>query len=199
MKRLAATLSLLVPVLGLADTSTWNFDTSHTATTFAVKHLVITTVRGQFGKTVGKVVLDDQDVTKSVVEATIDTTTIETRVPQRDAHLKSADFFEVEKYPAMTFKSTKVEKAGDQLKITGDLVVKGQTKPITFDASLTKPIRGPSGDTRFGFTATTKINRKEYGLTWSKAVEAGPVVGDEVSIAIEGEAIQAAAARGPTS
>ena len=190
MKRLiAVALAAVLPALALAETSTWTIDPNHTDSTFAVKHLVISTVRGHFGKTTGALKLDEKDITKSSVEATVDVTTIDTRVEKRDAHLKSADFFEVEKYPTMTFKSTKVQKSGDgKLKVTGDLTMKATTKPVTFDVTYTKPITDPGGNTRRGFSAKTRVNRKEFGLQYSKAVEAGPVVGDQVEVQIDAEA-----------
>ncbi|MGC4000535.1 MAG: YceI family protein [Anaeromyxobacter sp.] len=197
MKRLAlVVLSLaLLPAAALAQASTWDLDSAHTHSAFTVRHLVITNVRGEFGKTTGKVVLDEKDVTKSTVEASIDATTIDTREPKRDAHLKSPDFFDVEKYPAITFKSTKVEKAGSGLKVTGDLTMHGVTKQVVLDvAGPTAEIKDPWGKTRRGIAATTTVNRKDFGLNWNKAVEAGPVVGDEVKIEIEAELVKADAA-----
>ncbi len=190
--RIAAVLLAAVPALALAGTSTWTINPAHSHTGFAVKHLVISTVRGEFGKTTGSVVLDDQDITRSTVEATIDATTINTRVPDRDTHLKSPDFFDVAKYPTLTFKSTKVEKAGDgKLKVTGNLTLHGVTKPITLDVEgPTGEIKDPWGNTRRGLSATAKLNRKDFGLAWSKMVEAGPVVGDEVSIDLEAELLK---------
>ena len=190
--RIAAGLLAVAPALALAGTSTWTIDPAHSHSGFAVKHLVISTVRGEFGKTTGSVVLDDQDVTKSSVEATIDATTINTRVADRDNHLKSPDFFDVAKYPTLTFKSTKVEKAGEgKLKVTGDLTLHGVTKPITLEVEgPTGEIKDPMGNTRRGLSATAKLNRKDYGLTWSKAIEAGPVVGDDVTIDLEVELLK---------
>jgi polyisoprenoid-binding protein YceI len=190
--RIAAVLLTAVPALALAGTSAWTLDPAHSHTGFAVKHLVISTVRGEFGKTTGSVVLDDQDITNSTVEATIDATTINTRVPDRDTHLKSPDFFDVAKYPTLTFKSTKVEKAGDgKLKVTGNLTLHGVTKPVTLDVEgPTAEIKDPWGNTRRGLSATAKLNRKDFGLAWSKMVEAGPVVGDEVSIDLEAELLK---------
>jgi len=192
MKRLiAVALAAVLPALALAEASTWNIDPSHTDASFAVKHLVISTVRGHVGKTTGTLKLDEKDLTKSSVDATVDVSTIDTRVPKRDADLKSANFFEAEKYPTMTFKSKKVQKAGNgKLKVTGDLTMKGTTKPVTLDVAYTKPITDPGGNTRRGFSATTRINRKDFGLQYSKMVEAGPVVGDQVDIQIDAEAIK---------
>ncbi len=192
MKRLLAlALTLAAPASALAQSS-WNLDASHTHSSFTIRHLVISNVRGEFGKTTGTLKLDEKDVTKSTVEATIETATIDTRVPDRDTHLKSADFFDVAKYPTITFKSTKVEKAGEgKLKVTGNLTIKDVTKPVVLEVSgPTAEIKDPWGKTRRGLSATTKINRRDFGLTWSKVIEAGPVVGDEVAIEIETELLK---------
>ncbi len=190
MKKLAVLLSL-APTLALAATSSWNVDASHSQVGFAVKHLVISNVRGEFGAYQGKVVLDDSDVTRSTVEATIDASSVNTKVADRDAHLKSPDFFDVAKYPSITFKSTKVAQAGkDRLKVTGDLTLHGVTKPVVLDVSTSPEVKGMYGETRRAFAATTKISRKDYGLTWNKLVEAGPAVGDEVSIALDLELVK---------
>jgi polyisoprenoid-binding protein YceI len=158
---------------------------------FAVKHLVISNVRGEFTKYEGKIVLDDADPTKSGVEATIDVSSLDTRVADRDAHLKSPDFFDVAKYPSITFKSTRVEKAGkDGLRVTGDLTLHGVTKPVVLAVTTTAEVKGMYGETRRGFSATTKIDRKAFGLTWNKVVEAGPAVGDEVSITLDLEVVK---------
>ena len=135
MKRLVPfLLALAVPGLALAQASSWKIDPAHTQSTFAVKHLVISTVRGEFQSTNGAVKLDEKDPTKSQIEATIDAGTINTREGKRDEHLKSPDFFEVAKYPTITFKSTKIAKAGgDKYKVTGDLTMHGVTKPVVLD------------------------------------------------------------------
>jgi polyisoprenoid-binding protein YceI len=191
MKKILLSLLSLVPAAALAATSTWNVDPSHSQVGFTVRHLVISNVRGEFEKYKGTVVVDDADVTKSTVEATIDASTIDTQVPDRDAHLKSPDFLDVAKYPSITFKSTKVAKAGrDELKVTGDLTLKGVTKPVVLDVTTTPEVKGMMGEFRRGFSATTKISRKEFGLNWNKAVEAGPVVGDEVKISLELELVK---------
>ena len=191
MKKILASLLSLLPAAALAATSTWSVHPAHSQVGFTVKHLVISNVRGEFGTYKGTLVLDEADVTKSTVEATIDATTVDTRVPDRDAHLKSPDFFDVAKYPSITFKSTKVAKAGkDGLKVTGDLTLKGVTKPVVLDVTTTPEVKGMSGESRRGFSATTKISRKAFGLTWSKTVEAGPVVGDDVRIDLELELVK---------
>jgi polyisoprenoid-binding protein YceI len=191
MKKILASLLSLVPAAALAATSTWNIDPAHSQVGFTVRHLVISNVRGEFAKYKGAVAIDDADVTKSTVEATIDASTIDTQVPDRDAHLKSPDFLDVAKYPSITFKSTKVAKAGkDALKVTGDLTLKGVTKPVVLEVTTTPEVKDMGGESRRGFSATTKISRKEFGLSWNKAVEAGPVVGDEVRISLELELVK---------
>jgi polyisoprenoid-binding protein YceI len=193
MKRLTAlAVAALAPALAWADATTWNIDTAHTEAGFSVKHLVISTVKGAFGKTTGTVKLDSGDVSKSSVEATIDVASVNTRNEDRDKHLKSPDFFDVAKFPSITFKSTKVEKAGDGLKVTGDLTMKGVTKPVVLTvAGPTAEIKDPWGNARRGLQATGKVNRQDFGVTWSKAVEAGPVVGDEIAITIDAELVKA--------
>jgi polyisoprenoid-binding protein YceI len=190
MKLLASALAL-VPALALAAPTAYNIDPSHSQVGFAVKHLVISTVRGQFARYEGKVAFDDADATRSTVEATIDVASVDTRVADRDAHLKSPDFFDVAKYPTMTFKSTKVAKAGkDKLSVTGDLTLHGVTKPVVLEVTTSPEVKGMFGETRRAFAATAKIDRKDFGLTWNKVVEAGPAVGDEVTIALELEVVK---------
>lgn len=183
----ALTISMLLPALAAAETSSWSIDPAHSSSSFGVKHLVVTTVRGLFGKTTGTLQLDEKDITRSKVEATIDVDSIDTRVADRDNHLKSADFFDVANHPTITFESTKVQRAGrDKLKVTGDLRIKGKTKPVVLDVTFPAVIvKGMRGESRRGLSATTKIDRREFGLTWSKMTEAGPLVGNQVSIAID--------------
>ncbi len=189
MKRLFAVAIALAAGPALAEPVSWKIDPSHTDAQFAVRHLVVSTVRGHFGKTTGTVMMDDRNLAASTVEATVDVNTIDTRVPDRDAHLKSPDFFDAAKYPTMTFRSSKVERRGeDALEVTGDLTIRGKTRPAVFHVSYSKPIKGPKGEDRRGFSATARINRRDFGLNWSKMVEAGPVVGDDVQITIDAEA-----------
>lgn len=203
MKRLVPVLvAVAAPVLALAEAAQWNLDPMHTQSTFAVRHLVISTVRGEFKKTAGAVKYDEKDPSKSSVEATIDATTINTREEKRDEDLRSANFLDVQKYPTITFKSTKVESAGaGKLKVTGDLTMHGVTKPVVLETSLTPEIKDPWGNTRRGVQATTKLNRQDYGLTYGKMIEAGPVVGNEVQIEIDAELVKQApkAAADPAS
>ena len=189
-------VALAVPAVGKA--SVWEIDPAHTSAQFAIRHLMVSTVRGDFRKVSGKVNLDDQDVTKSTVEATIDVASLDTGIVKRDDHLRSADFFDVAKYPTMTFKSKKIQKgAGDgNYKITGDLTLHGITKEVIldFEGNL-KPVKSPQGKTLIGGMATTKINRKDFGLTWNAALETGGVaVSEDVTITIDIEMTQANAA-----
>jgi polyisoprenoid-binding protein YceI len=196
MKRLAPILlAMAAPAVALAQASTWAIDPSHSHSTFTVRHLVISNVRGEFGKTTGTLTLDEKDITRSRIEATIDASTINTRNADRDAHLRSPDFFDSAKYPTITFKSTKVERVGEgALKVTGDLTMHGVTRPVVLDVlGPTGEIKGMRGELRRAVSATTKLNRRDFGLSWSKTVEAGPVVGDEVKIEIEAELVKAAA------
>jgi polyisoprenoid-binding protein YceI len=189
----AAALLFAIPATGFA--STWNIDADHSNIGFKVRHLMVSNVKGSFGKVQGVVVVDDKDITKSRVSATIDTTSIDTGVAKRDAHLRSADFLEVEKFPTMTFVSTKVARDGaDKLKVTGDLTLHGVTRSVVLDVEgPSGEIKDPMGNIRRGASASTKINRKDFGLNWNKAIEAGGVaVGDEVAISIEVELIKAA-------
>jgi polyisoprenoid-binding protein YceI len=194
MKRLfaLALAAALAPAAALADAATWNIDPLHTEAGFSVRHLVISTVKGWFGKTAGKVVLDEKDVTRSSVEATIDAASVDTRIQKRDDDLRSPNFFEVARYPTITFRSTRVEKAGDGLKVTGDLTIKDVTRPVTLEvAGPTPEIKDSWGNVRRGISARTRINRRDFGLTYGAVVEAGPVVGDEVNVEINAELIKA--------
>lgn len=191
--RIAAVAALALPGLALGATSTWNVDPAHTHAGFGVKHLVITTVKGEFAKTAGTLVLDESDITRSRVEVTIDVASVDTREPKRDDDLRSPNFFDAAKYPTITFKSTKVEKAGEnRLKVTGDLTMHGVTRPVTLDVEgPTKEIKDPWGNVKRGVSAIAKINRKDFGLTWNAMIDAGPVVGDQVSIEIDSELAKA--------
>jgi polyisoprenoid-binding protein YceI len=197
MKRIVlavAAAALVAPALALAQTSSWKIDDAHSHTSFTVRHMVISNVRGEFGKTAGTLVLDEKDPTRSTVEATIQTATVDTRVSDRDNHLRSPDFFDATKYPTMTFKSTKVERAGDgKLKVTGNLTIRDVTRPVVLEVTgPTAEVKDPWGNVRRGVSATGKIDRRDFGLTWNKMVEAGPVVGNDVQIEIEAELIKQA-------
>jgi len=161
---------------------------------FKVRHMMITNVKGHFTGVTGVLTLNEQDITKSHVEASIDAASINTREADRDTHLKSADFLDVEKFPKLTFTSTRVTRTGDgELQVEGDLTIHGVTRKVTFAVEgPTPPGKDPWGNTRIGLTATTKINRKDFGLTWNTALETGGIlVGDEVTITFDVEAIKA--------
>jgi polyisoprenoid-binding protein YceI len=186
------------PLPAAAATSEWKIDPPHSSAQFAVRHLTISTVRGAFTKVSGTVQLDDQDITKSSVEVTIDAASVDTRVPDRDEDLRSDRFFEVAKYPTITFKSRKVEQvAAGRLKITGDLTIHGTTKEVVLDVDgPTAPIRDPRGNQRMAINATTKINRQDYGVKFNAKMDnGGLVVGDEVFITIDAEIVRPAAAK----
>jgi polyisoprenoid-binding protein YceI len=176
------------------QTTTWNIDPVHSAAEFKVKHLMISNVKGQFTGLTGSLSLDEDNITKSSVQATIEAASINTREPQRDAHLKSADFFDVEKFPTLTFKSTRVSRIGDgELQVTGDLMIHGVSREVIFKVEgPSSPTKDPWGNVRIGLSATTKINRKDFGLTWNTALETGGfVVGEEVAITLELELVKA--------
>ena len=180
-----------VPSLAAAAPGAFKIDASHSSVAFSVRHLVISQVRGQFTNVSGAVALDEKDPTRSTVEVTIDAASIDTAVADRDAHLRSPDFLDVTKYPAITFRSTRIAGAGkDAYQVTGDLTLHGVTRPVVLDATLTPEVKGLYGELRRGFSATTKISRKAFGLTWNKVVEAGPAVGDEVIITLDLEAVK---------
>ena len=182
----------LVAAAAVASAETWNIDPAHTTVEFSVRHMMISNVKGQFEKLSGTIAANGNDPNSVQISAVIDAASINTRVEKRDAHLKSAAFLNVDKYPTITFKSTKVEPDGsNKWKVTGDLTLHGVSKPVVLEVETTAPIKDPSGKTRTGASATTKIDRKDFGVTWNKPMETGGVlVGDEVSIAIEVEAVQ---------
>jgi polyisoprenoid-binding protein YceI len=174
--------------------STWNLDAAHSVAEFKVKHMMISNVKGQFAKVTGVLQLDEQDVTNSKVEASIDAASLNTRDDQRDTHLKSADFFHIEQHPTLSFKSTRVKRIGDgELSVSGDLTIRGVTRNVEFTIEgPTPPAKDPWGNTRLGLSATTKINRKDYGLTWNAALETGGIlVGDEVTITLDVQFVKA--------
>jgi polyisoprenoid-binding protein YceI len=191
IKLIAVIVTLAIPAF--ASASSWNIDPDHSNVGFKVRHLMVSNVKGSFDKHSGTVDIDDKDITKSKVEVTIDTTSINTNVQKRDEHLRSADFFDVAKYPTMTFVSKKVAKAGkDKLKVTGDLTLHGVTRQVVLDVEgPSKESKDPWASFRRGATASTKINRKDFGLVWNKALETGgALVGDEITISLEIEMIK---------
>ncbi len=179
-----------------ATVSTWNLDPAHSSAEFKVKHMMISNVKGGFGGLKGVLRYDEADPTRSSVSASADVNTLSTGDEQRDGHLKSADFFEAAKFPEITFKSTSVKKTGEgELKVDGELTIHGVTKPVTFAVEgMGTPSKDPWGNLRIGLSATAKVNRKDFGLTWNSALETGGVlVGDEVTLTLEAQFIKAAA------
>lgn len=175
-------------------TTTWNIDPAHTIAEFKVKHMMIANVKGQFSKVSGVLTLDESDLKNSRVEASIEAASIETRDGQRDAHLKSADFFDVEKFPTLHFKSTGISIVRDgELLLEGDLTIHGVTRKVRFAVEgPTPPAKDPWGNTRIAISASTKINRKDFGLTWNAALETGGIlVGEDVTINLDAEFVKA--------
>jgi polyisoprenoid-binding protein YceI len=174
--------------------TTWSIDPAHSIAEFKVKHMMISNVKGHFPKITGSLTIDEAGHANSRVEATIEAASIETRDAQRDAHLKSEDFFHVEKFPALTFRSTSISRVGDgELSVEGDLSIRGVTRKVVFAVEgPTPPAKDPWGNTRIGISATTKINRKDFGLVWNAALEAGGIlVGDDVTITLDVQFIKA--------
>ena len=175
----------------------WQIDPAHSAAHFSVRHLMISNVRGEFTKVSGSALIDPVDPAKSSVEVTIDAASINSREPQRDEHLRSADFLDVANHPTLTFRSKRIETLGaENFKVTGDLTIHGVTKELSFDVEgPTASVKDPWGNIRAGITASAKINRKDFGLGWNAFTETGGlVVGEEVKITIEAELIQQATA-----
>jgi polyisoprenoid-binding protein YceI len=175
-------------------TTTWNFDPSHSSVGFSVRHLMISKVRGQFGKWTGTFEYDESDPTHSKLAVNIDATSIDTRDEKRDAHLRSPDFFDVEKYPELVFASTSIAPDGSDFLVAGDLTIHGVTRPVQLKVESLGRTKDPWGGDRIGFSATATIHRKDFGLAWNVALETGGVlVGDKIEINIEIEAVRAAA------
>ena len=176
------------------STTTWNIDPSHSAAEFKVKHMMIANVKGHFSKVSGALILDESDLGKSHIEASIDAASLETRDAQRDTHLRSADFLDVEEFPTLSFKSGRISIVRDgELAVEGDLTIHGVTRKAVFAVEgPTPPVKDPWGNTRVAVSGTTKINRKDFGLTWNAALETGGIlVGDEVTISLDVEFVKA--------
>ena len=189
---LTAGLAALLALSAAAATTTWQLDPRHSSAQFAVRHLWLSTVRGEFHNVNGAIELDDKDISKSTVDVTIDATTVDTREPGRDKHLKSADFFDVEHFPAMTFKSKKVEQVSPgKLKVTGDLTIRGTTKEVVLDVDgPSAPITDPWHMQRSAASASTKINRQDFGVKWNQTLDSGGlVVSNEVTITVDIEMV----------
>ena len=173
--------------------TTWQIDPAHTEVGFAVKHMMLATVKGRFADVTGTISIDEADLAGSTVDVTIGTASIDTRQEQRDAHLRSADFFDVENHPTLTFVSRQVETSGSgKLRITGDLTIRGVTREVVLETAEEGRGKDPWGNERVGFSASTAIDRREFGLTWNNALETGGVlVGNEVRISLDVEAVKA--------
>jgi polyisoprenoid-binding protein YceI len=183
-----------VPSVVAAGTTTWNIDPSHSHVEFSVRHLMISTVKGRFAEVSGRVITDDADPARGQVDVTINVASIDTREPQRDAHLRSADFFDAENYPTLTFRSTRIAKAsGGDLTVTGDLTIRGTTHEVVLEVTSEGRGKDPWGGERAGYSAKGKIKRSEFGLTWNQALETGGVVvGDDIKISIDVELLKQA-------
>lgn len=193
---LAAVFALLAGPLS-AQAPAWQIDSAHSAAQFAVTHMMVSTVRGQFNKLAGTVNWDGKAFESASVDIVIDATSIDTREPKRDDHLRSADFFDVAKFPTITFKSTRIDPAGEgKLRMTGDMTIRGVTRPVVFEVSGPTPaIKDTGGNARVGASATTTVKRKDFGLLWNRTLDSGGVVvGDEVNVTVDIELVSRPAA-----
>lgn len=174
-----------------ADTAVWKLDPAHTHVEFAVRHLMISRVKGEFTDVEGSVRVQGDDISTAKLSVSIDADSIDTRVEQRDEHLRSPDFLDVESFPKLTFESTSVERVDDEhLKVTGDLTIRDVTREVVLDVTERGRATDPWGGERAGFGATTTIDRTDFGLTWNQALETGGVlVGDEVKITLDAELV----------
>lgn len=188
---LLATSPSMVPSAA-AQTSTWNIDPAHSNAQFTVRHLGISNVSGAFTKVTGTVVLDEKDISKSRVSAVIDAGSVDTRVPDRDKDLRSPNFLDVEKYPTLEFNSKRIVNDSGKLQLIGDLTLHGTTREVTLDVDGPTPeLNDPWGNVRRGFSATTTINRKDFGVVWNNTLKTGEVVvGDNVKIQIDVELVK---------
>ena len=178
-----------VPVAGTK--TAWKLDPSHTSVEFSAKHLMITTVKGRITDIEGIIYTDEKDLKNSSVEATLKAVSLDTQTDQRDQHLRSADFLDVEKFPEIRFRSTRIQGDKQRFKLTGDLTIRDVTKPITLDVEFEGETKDPWGGQRLGFSANGKIDRREFGLTWNQALEAGGVVvGNDIKISLEVQAVK---------
>jgi polyisoprenoid-binding protein YceI len=189
-KHFLATAAIVIFASTALGESTWKIDPAHSQSEFTIRHMAISNVRGRFTSIAGTIVLDDKDLAKSNVQATIDTTTVDTGVAQRDGHLKSADFFDVAKYPTMSFASKSVTRSGDEYLVNGDLTIHGVTKPVVLhlEAPGNEQI-GIDKKAHRGFSATTTIHRQDFGLVWNGPLPSGDnMLGDDVKISLDIEA-----------
>lgn len=180
-----------------AATTTWTLDPTHSLVEFSAKHMMITTVKGRFDDVKGAIAVDEQNPDRSSVEVQIGAASIDTRTEQRDEHLRSADFLDVEQHPSITFRSTRVEgayaKPGDRFKVAGDLTIRGTTREVVLDVTFEGAGQDPWGGQRASFSAESKIDRRDFGLTWNQALEAGGVlVSNDIKLSVEVQAVKQA-------
>jgi polyisoprenoid-binding protein YceI len=189
---IVSAIALLASLSALAQTSTWNIDPAHSTAQFTVRHLAISNVTGNFTKLTGSVVLNEKDITQSQVSASIDVSSVDTRVEARNKDLKSPNFFDIEKYPTIEFKSKRIVKDGGKLQVIGDLTIHGTTREVTLDVDGPTPeLADPWGNSRRGISATTTINRKDFNLMYNNLLKTGEaVVGDNVKIQIDAEMVK---------
>jgi polyisoprenoid-binding protein YceI len=189
---IVSALALLASVSALAQTSTWNIDPAHSTAQFTVRHLAISNVTGSFTKVTGTVVLNENDITQSQVSASIDVSSVDTRVEARDKDLRSPNFFDVEKYPTIEFKSKRIVSSGGKLQVIGDLTIHGTTREVTLEVDGPTPaLTDPWGNSRRGISATTTINRRDFNLIYNNLLKTGEaVVGDNVKIQIDAEMVK---------
>jgi polyisoprenoid-binding protein YceI len=178
-------------------TNSWTLDATHSGINFSIRHMVVSKVRGRFTKFSGALALAEDDLSRSVVEATIDAASIDTGTAQRDDHLRSPDFFDVAKFPELRFRSTRIERLSDEhYRVVGDLTIRDATREVTLDVEYGGRAKDPWGNERIGFIAKATLNRKDFGLQWNQVLEAGGVlVGDRVDIDVEVQGVRAAAAQ----
>jgi polyisoprenoid-binding protein YceI len=191
---MTTTATPVLPQTTTTAATTWNIDPVHTVAEFKVKHMMIANVKGNFSRVSGVLIRDESDPANDRVEATIEAASIDTRNEQRDGHLKSADFFHVEKFPTLHFKSTDINVVGEgELLVEGDLTIRGVTRKVSFAVEgPTPPAKDPWGNTRIGVSASAKINRKDFGLTWNAALETGGIlVGDDITITLDAQFVKA--------
>jgi len=189
---MVSAIVLLASLSALAQTSNWNIDPAHSTAQFTVRHLGISNVTGNFTKVTGSVVLNEKDITQSQVSASIDVNSVDTRVEMRDKDLRSPNFFDVEKYPAIEFKSKRIVSSGGKLQVTGDLTIHGTTHEVTLDVDGPTPeLTDPWGNSRRGLSATTTINRKDFNLLYNSLLKTGEAaIGDNVKIQIDAEMVK---------
>ena len=185
------TTTVQAPERTAAGTSTWNIDPTHSTAEFAVKHMMVSTVKGRFKSLSGGIIVNEVDPTRSVVEAAIDVASVDTGAEQRDEHLRSDDFFNAARYPQITFRSTRISGSGEAWKLEGDLTIRDVTRPVVLDVEFEGRAPDAYGGERAGFIATTKIRRSEFGVNWNSLIEAGGVaVSDTVKITLNIEVVR---------